>query len=126
MTKKKPLYGLSKGTTYKKARDMNDMDYIDKLNDHEKQWLDKFAREYYQATFSKTEPNKHPDSMKRACYQANNERGRDMWTQMQRLPNDCIDYIADEKPPTVDTRTAAEDSTGPEDHIIAVIDEDAP
>ncbi len=87
------------------------------------EWLDKFSREYYQASFRKDGDNLHSDEQRRQCYQANNERGRDMWTQMQRLPNDRSDYIADTVPPTVDEKSAGEDA-GPEDSIIEAIDKD--
>ena len=88
MSKKPPRYGLLRGTTYKKARDFLDMDYLNKpgMGDAELSFLDSFCREYYQATFRKDGNNVHPDDQRRDCYQKNNERQRDLWNQRIRTP----------------------------------------
>lgn len=126
MTKKKKLHGLSKRSTYKKAREFVDYDYIGKLNDAEKLWLNKFSEEFYQGKFGKEETRLNKGEHRSECYRANNARERDVWTKSDRLPNDITDYIVDEIPPSVDAKTAAEDAAGPEDAIIEAIDKDEP
>lgn len=91
MSKKKrqPLYGLSKGNTPRKARDMLDMDYVATLSEADKLWLDKFCREYYQCTLRRDGTDMHSaDEQRRSLYGDNNARQRDMWNQFVRDHDD--------------------------------------
>lgn len=107
MTKDKKRYGLSKAHTKKKAREFVDQDYIDKLSEEEKDWLDKFNREYYQNSFSKNdEENFHKKGEeRRKAYGRENARNRDMWNKFDRSPGDLT---ANEYQSTQDTSPKSE------------------
>ena len=64
-----------------------DFDYLHKLNDEEKEWLNKFSSEWINASFEKEEPKKKgkrrkfknlhkTDKQKKSCYNRNNARNR--------------------------------------------------
>ena len=94
-------YGLSRRHTRKKSRDFNDFDYIDKLTDAEKQWLDKFSREYYQNQFTNTRRDKHSrQEQRRQCYSNENSRQRDVWNQFFRVPGDPSELPLDDEDDT--------------------------
>lgn len=67
------------------ARDFVDFDYIAKLSPEEKDWLNKFSDEYYQASFKKGEQPLHktPEE-RRAVYATDNARRRDLYANFQR------------------------------------------
>lgn len=100
MAKKKEISKRSKtkypnlNPTYnlKTRQDLIDYDYIDKLNDEEKAFLDKFTKEYTNASFEKEDPkrkgkrrklkNLHKTKkLRKKSYDANNARNRDILTR---------------------------------------------
>ncbi len=98
LSTKRPRYGLSRRHTRKHARDYVDQDYIEKLSEKEKDWLDKFNREYYQNKFSNTAADLHDTKEeKRVCYGAENARFRDMFTKFYRVPGDTTTISNDEE-----------------------------
>lgn len=62
---------------------ISDYDYLDKLTDKEKSWLNKFTKEYVNADLDKKKgKNLHKtDKMKKDCYDRNNARNRCIWTK---------------------------------------------
>lgn len=61
-----------------------DYDYIDKLSDEEKKWLNTFTEEYTNANFNHGEKQLHnTKNSKRDCYNRNNARNRDILTRMK-------------------------------------------
>lgn len=60
-----------------------DLDYIDKLNDEEKEWMNKFMGEYVNADFRHEKPIHKTQKAKRDCYNRNNARNRDVLTQVK-------------------------------------------
>jgi hypothetical protein len=81
-----PQYNL------KTRQELIDYDYIDKLNDAEKAFLDKFTAEYTNASFEKEDPfkkgkrrklkNLHKTKkLRKKAYDANNARNRDILTR---------------------------------------------
>lgn len=66
-----PLYNT------KVRRENIDYDYIKKLNEEEKAWLNKFTEEYNNASFKNDGTDLHnTQEMKRDCYRRNNYRNR--------------------------------------------------
>lgn len=58
------------------------MDYIDKLSDKEKQWLNTFCEEYNNANFNHGQKILHKTkNLKKNCYDRNNARNRDILTR---------------------------------------------
>lgn len=51
------------------------MDYLDKLSEADRAWLDQFLLEYYQADFNFDNPI-HPDFLKKDCQDRNNTARR--------------------------------------------------
>lgn len=83
-----------------------DYDYLDKLNDEEKKFLDKFTAEFIGASFKKEPKRKkgpgrpkksnnlhETKADKKKCYDANNARNRDILTRAQ-ASGQC-DYLED-------------------------------
>jgi hypothetical protein len=97
VTKKPRKYGLSKNHTRKNAREFVDFDYVEKLSDEEREFLERFSREFYQGGPRKGDPNAvhATDEQRKATYRANNERNRDVWNKFQRLPLDMSDCVVD-------------------------------
>lgn len=61
-----------------------DYDYIDKLGDLEKKWLNDFTEEYINASLDSKNPqnNLHnTEELKKDCYRRNNARNRDILTR---------------------------------------------
>ena len=61
-----------------------DYDYLDKLNDQEKAWLNKFTKEYVNADLDTKRKSKNlhkTDRLKKDCYDRNNARNRCVWTK---------------------------------------------
>lgn len=88
----KRKYGLSRQHTRRAARDFLDFDYIEKLAATDPaalEWLERFAREYYQSRFTNTDKDLHnTKELKRREYGENNARVRDMWNNFYRVPGD--------------------------------------
>lgn len=85
-----PSYNLRTRT------DLIDYDYIDKLNDEEKAFLNKFTNEFIGASFDKEDPKKKGKRRKfknlhktaelvKSCYDANNSRNRDVLTRAKAM-----------------------------------------
>lgn len=74
-----------------------DFDYIDKLSDKEKQWLNKFTEEYVVASFKKERhKNLHKNKkLKKSIYDANNARNRCIYTKNKAQGK--LEYIEDLK-----------------------------
>lgn len=80
MSKKKTLYHLTKNRLPKNMRWMQDIDYIEQLTDDEKEWLNKFLKEYYDGNVPKDgdENLHHSTKLRRDCYSRKNRQNRDM------------------------------------------------
>lgn len=67
-----------------------DYDYIDKLSEEEKAWLNKFTKEYVNADLDtkKTSRNLHKNKeLRKDCYDRNNARNRCIWTKCKASGN---------------------------------------
>lgn len=83
--RKNPLYGLHPKHARKANRDFIDFDYVSRLSEDEKLWLNQFSHEFYQARFLNDTKNLHDDQeSQRACYGANNARNRDIWNKQTK------------------------------------------
>jgi hypothetical protein len=73
---------LDPSVNLKTRSELIDYDYIDKLSDEEKDWLNRFTTEYINASF-KHEGKKimKTKEKKRKAYKANNARNRCIWTK---------------------------------------------
>lgn len=95
---RKKRYALSKHHARAHVREFVDFDYLDKLSKAELDFLEKFSREYYQATFKNTHRDLHNrQAARRDVYGANNARRRDMWNKFLRAGGDPIDLSYDEE-----------------------------
>ena len=68
----------------KSRYELIDYDYIDKLSENNKAWLNKFTEEYVNASLDSQniEKNFHcTDELKKDCYRRNNARNRDILTR---------------------------------------------
>lgn len=78
MTKKRNSQtypGLDKSKNLKIRQEVMDQDYIDKLTDEEKDWLDRFNREFNGAEFDHGGEVLHKTrKLKRSCEKRNNDR----------------------------------------------------
>ncbi len=85
-----PSYNLRTRT------DLIDYDYVDKLNEEEKAWLNKFTNEFIGASFDKEDAKKKGKRRKfknlhktpelvKSCYDANNSRNRDVLTRAKAM-----------------------------------------
>jgi|CXWL01.1.fsa_nt_gi hypothetical protein len=66
----------------KNRKEVQDIDYFDKLNDEEKKWMNKFLEEYVGADldFKNLKNNLHnTKKLKKDCTDRNNARNRDMF-----------------------------------------------
>lgn len=74
---------LNKQYNLKSRTDLLECDYLDKLNDEEKQWLNKFNEEFINASFEKdNRKNLHKTpELKKDCYDKNNARNRCILTK---------------------------------------------
>ena len=71
--------GLVKNVNTKVRQELIDHDYIDKLNDKEKEFLSNFNEEYLGANFQHKGKQLHKSKKrKRDCYNRNNARNRDI------------------------------------------------
>jgi hypothetical protein len=67
-----------------------DYDYLDKLSEQEKAWLNKFTKEYVNADLDskKASRNLHrTKELKKDCYDRNNARNRCIWTKCKASGN---------------------------------------
>ena len=91
-SKKRPEYTLKKivpinfrsdlKSSVKNRNEYNDYDYLYKLNDKDKEWLTKFHREYLNSDFKSYKKPLHKNKkLKRTCYDMNNCRNRDIFSQ---------------------------------------------
>lgn len=74
---------LNLKTRYEEISDMHS--YMHKLNDKEKEWLNKFAEEYViassEALKSENKPLHRTKKLRKSCYDRNNARNRDILTK---------------------------------------------
>lgn len=80
-----------------------DYDYVDKLSDSEKEWLNKFTNEYVHASLDtkKLKKNLHnTQKLKKDCFDRNNARNRDIYTremaQGKMFSTEDLDYSEEE------------------------------
>ncbi len=115
---KKKYPNLKKQYNTKKRQDYIDQDYIDKLSDEEKAWLDKFNEEYVNAKFEKkgeryTKNNLHKGKKKRTdIYKDNYSR------------QNCLYNVAKttKRLVSIETIYNKTENTDVEDALIDVID----
>jgi len=63
---------------------ISDYDYLDKLTEQEKAWLNKFTKEYVNADLDTKHKGRNlhkSDKLKKDCYDRNNARNRCIWTK---------------------------------------------
>jgi len=97
VSKKKtpPDVALHRKYARKPVREFTDYDYLDKLSPEEREWLNKFSLEYYQAALG-GKKTLHPKAKHKSCYDANNARNRDIWHKADRQPEVLDDQDDDE------------------------------
>ena len=69
---------------------MIDYDYLHRLTDEEKKWLNKFTEEYVNASLNTEDLNlnfHNTDELKKDCYRRNNARNRDILTRAKASGN---------------------------------------
>lgn len=67
-----------------------DYDYLDKLSDEEKAWLNKFTKEYVNADLDTKKKGKNlhrTKELRKDCYDRNNARNRCVWTKCKASGN---------------------------------------
>jgi hypothetical protein len=89
--------GLVKNVNTKVRQELIDHDYIDKLNDKEKEFLSNFNEEYLGANFQHRGKQLHKSKKrKRDCYNRNNARNRDIYSISNVTGNlTNLDYLLD-------------------------------
>jgi DNA phosphorothioation-dependent restriction protein DptG len=87
MRSKAKYPALNKKLNIKVRQELIDYDYLEKLSDDDKKWLNKFTEEYVNASFKKTEggnyssKNLHRKKVQRKdCYDRNNKRNVDIFS----------------------------------------------
>lgn len=98
MTKrqKDPYPALNPGLNLKTRKEEIEVDYLHKLSDEEKAWLNKFNEEYVNATLDRKnfENNIHnTKKLKQACDKRNDERKQCLFTREKAAGN--IKYLED-------------------------------
>lgn len=68
-------------------QELLDFDYLHKLNDKEKAWLNKFVEEEVNASFRHSNPLNKTKKQRKACYDKNNARNRCILTKNKVLGN---------------------------------------
>lgn len=74
----------------KSRYELIDYDYVSKLTEKEKEWLNKFTEEYVNASLNTEDLNKNfhnTDELKKDCYKRNNARNRDILTKAKASGN---------------------------------------
>lgn len=80
----------------KTRQDLIDFDYLDKLSDKEKEWLNTFSEEYNNANFNHGKKVLHKTKLlKKDCYSKNNARNRCILTKAKAMGNSV--YLEDLK-----------------------------
>lgn len=65
-------------------QELYDWDYLDKLTDKEKEWLNTFSEEFNNANFNHGKKILHKSkALKKDCYSKNNARNRDILTRQK-------------------------------------------
>lgn len=72
---------LEKKLNLKTRQDAMEIDYLHKLNDEEKAWLNKFNAEFVGADFRHEEPLHTTPELKQDCELINNARNRDVFSR---------------------------------------------
>lgn len=73
--------GLDKSKNLKIRQEVMDQDYIHKLNNEEKDWLDRFNREFNNAEFNHGGKVLHKtNKLKKSCNKRNNDRNADEYS----------------------------------------------
>lgn len=103
---------LTPSLNLKTRQDLIDYDYLNKLNEDEMDWLNKFSQEFIVATLdSKPKNNKHnTKALAKDCYDKNNSRNRDVLTRQKATGR--IKYLDD----------IIEKTQNPEDYLILQMD----
>jgi hypothetical protein len=89
---------LDPGLNLKSRTELLDYDYLDKLDEKELEWLNKFTEEYVHASLDTERPRKNLHStkaMRKDCYDRNNARNRDVLVR-QKAQNKNV-YLDDIK-----------------------------
>lgn len=108
----------------KVRQDLIDYDYLDKLTEEEKAWLNKFSEEYINARFNgdDTDIDKTPEGRK-ASYDRNNARNRCVYNQLKvRRGNDGLIPYDQEIVESVEKKIIGVDNISIEDAYIDYID----
>lgn len=106
---------LNARVNIKRRAELLDYDYLDKLNDEELAFLDKFNKEYIIASLAENnEDNLHnTPELKKDCYDRNNARNRDILTK-EKAKNSLL-YLEE---------LISEETKNPEDELIKKLDDD--
>lgn len=73
---------LKRHLNLKTRYDALDYDYVEKLSEDEKDWLNRFSEEYINANFNHPGKVLHKTKkLKKDCYDKNNSRNRDIFTK---------------------------------------------
>jgi hypothetical protein len=77
---RKKLYHLSKWRLPKNLRWLHDFDYINKLSPAERNWLNKFIKEYYDGNVKKGDLDAlhNTTKLRKDCYNRKNLQNRDL------------------------------------------------
>lgn len=85
--KRSKFPGLSKKYNTKVRQELIDYDYLGKLSEEEKEWLNKFSEEYNSGSFKKTEAGNYSTKnlhrskkLRKDCYDRTNSRNRDVFS----------------------------------------------
>lgn len=78
---------LEKKYNLPSRQELLDFDYLHKLNDKEKEWLNKFVSEEINADFRHSKPLNKTKKQRKACYDRNNARNRDLLTKNKMSNN---------------------------------------
>lgn len=121
--KKKTFHALNPYANPKVRREFIDVDYVDKLSDKEKEWLNKFMDEYNGANLDFENPRKNlhkTKKLKKDCTDRVNARNRDLYAKSKiknelyflnedidgetdNIEDALIDYIDNKKTTSLDS-----------------------
>lgn len=126
---KQKLPGLDKKKNLKIRQEYIDYDYIDKLSQEEKEWLNQFTEEYISGSFKKTKSGNYSSKnlhkskkLRKDCYDRNNSRNRDLYgiTKINNMLHDQEKILTTVVEKKKDTSKTNINET--EDAIIELID----